>query len=65
MDIKCVNGEIVMTFSSGHTIKFNRKYYEDFIDNERRMLANAQVNIDEAEKMIERIDDDVTSKVTE
>lgn len=65
MDIECVNGEIVMTLSSGNVIKCNRKYYTDFIDSEYRILKTVQSNIDEAEKMIALIDNAATPKTTD
>lgn len=65
MKIDCVEGKIVITHPSGFVSKYNRGDYEDYIEREREMLKDVQANIDEAEKMIERIDANVTPKVTE
>ena len=65
MKIECVNGEIVITHSSGFVSKYKRKHYEDFIDNERRMLEYVQANITEAERMIELIDYGTISEARE
>lgn len=65
MDVNCVNGEIVVTHSSGFVSTYNRNHYEDVIEQEREMLKAVQSNIDKAEKMIELIDFGSTSKVTE
>jgi len=65
METECINGEIVITLSSGNVIKYNREHYKEFIDIERRMLNSVQANIDEAERMLGLIDDSSTPKTEE
>ena len=63
MEVKCINGEIVVTHLSGFVSKYGRGHYEEIINREREMLAVVQSNIREAEKMIELIAYDATPKV--
>lgn len=56
MDVKCIDGKIVITQPSGFVSRYSRSDYEEFIEREQRMLERIQTSIAEAERMLDLID---------